>query len=84
MNEVGSMYMGGTGVEKDERAGFSWIKKAAELKNPTAMAMTARMYELGIGTEQNISEALKWYVEAANAGEEHARQRIEMLFNERR
>lgn len=84
MNEVGSMYLKGTGIEQNERAGFNYIKRAAELKNPTAMAMTARMYELGVGTEQNISEALKWYVEAANAGEEHARQRLSMLFEEGR
>ncbi len=84
MNEVGSMYLNGTGVEKSVRKSFRWLKKAAELKNPVSMAMVARMYELGIGVDADINEALKWYVDAANAGEVHAKQRLEMLFNEGR
>lgn len=84
MNEVGSMYLNGTGVEKNERLGFKWLKRAAELKNSVAQAMVARMYELGIGVEQDIHEALKWYVDAANAGEIHAKERLNTLFNERR
>lgn len=83
MSEIGSMYMKGTGVTKNDIEGFKWILRAAEHNYPTAMAMVARMYELGIGTEQNIHEALKWYVDAANAGEEHAKNRLEELFNER-
>ena len=40
------------------------------------------MSELGIGVEADINRALKWYVDAANAGEEHACKYFEQLFNE--
>lgn len=87
LEEISADFVG-LALEVDKRGdfqkSFQLYLRAAELKNPTAMAMTARMYELGIGVAQNISAALKWYVEAANAGEPHARQRIEMLFNEGR
>ena len=84
MLEVGSMYLKGAGVAKSEVKGFNWLKKAAELKNPIAMAMLGRMYELGIGVESDIHETLKWYVDAANAGEVHAQQRLEDLFSDNR
>lgn len=84
MNEIATMYFKGAGVEKNEAEGLKWLQKSSELQHAPAMAMLARMYELGIIVEQDINAALKWYVEAANAGEEHAKQRLEDLFNERR
>lgn len=64
---------------------FRFYKKAAELGNVIAMAIVARLYELGIhDVEQDIHKALKWYVEAANADEPHAKQRLETLFEEGR
>lgn len=84
MNEIATMYFKGAGVEKNEAEGLKWLQKSAELQHAPAMAMLARMYELGIIVEQDINAALKWYVDAANAGEEHAKQRLEILFNERR
>lgn len=65
---------------EDFQTAFNYYKQAAELKNPSAMAMLAGMYELGIGVESDIHEALKWYVDAANAGEVHAQQRLETFF----
>jgi TPR repeat protein len=46
--------------------------------------MVARMYEIGYIVEPDINEALKWYTEAANAGEPHAQQRLKTLFDEGR
>ena len=60
------------------------MKKAAKLKHAPAMSMLGRMYEIGNIVEQDINEALKWYVEAANAGEEHAQERLKVLFDEGR
>lgn len=82
MTEIATMYFQGAGVEKNDAECLNWLKKAVELKNPSAMTLLARMYELGIVVEQDINEALKLYVEAANAGEEHAKQRLETLFKE--
>ena len=84
MSEIATMYMQGASVEQNDSEGVKWLKRAAKLKNPAAMSMLARMYELRIGVEQDISKALKWYIDAANAGETHARERLNTLFNERR
>ena len=65
IQEIGSMYLLGRGVDKNLNESFKWIKKAAEKGLPVSMAMLAKFYEVGIGTTPDINEALKWYVEAA-------------------
>ncbi len=60
----------------NKEKGLSMIKQAAEMGNAGGMYFYAVTLEEG---ENNLDEAMKWYQEAANAGNEDAKKRIEEL-----
>ena len=43
---------------------FKWLKKAAEQGHVDAQCNLARMYDKGLGVEQDQAEALKWFQKA--------------------
>ncbi len=78
-------YWNGTGVEQSDSLAFQWMKRAAShwVEFSEAYFMMGWFHEDGIGTEQDVPEAVKWYYKAALKDHEEAlarlQQRIESL-----
>lgn len=69
---IGNSYLGGWGVEKDEKEAAIWFKKAAELGEPDSMFHLAWMYQEGLGVEKNQDLATDYLYQSAEAGWEPA------------
>lgn len=66
--KVGSMYMTGEGVQKNEVEGARWLKKAAEAGNTDAMNEYAGCSRMGSGVPMSIIDAKYWYETSSEAG----------------
>lgn len=67
---LGVMYDGGQGVEKDASEALRWYRKAADLGYADAQYNLGCIYEHGEnGVPQNYAEAMKWYLRAAKQGD---------------
>lgn len=64
-------------IEPNDGEAFHWAKKAAEQKFVKAEYAVAYFYEMGIGIEKNLENAMKWYKIAADHGDQRAIQRLE-------
>jgi TPR repeat protein len=67
---MGVMYRSGDGIEKNEKEGLDWIRKAAEKGYPPAVAAMAGYYLAGAKggaglDEQGRAEAKRWITGAA-------------------
>ncbi|KAI6779068.1 uncharacterized protein J7T54_008286 [Emericellopsis cladophorae] len=73
-------YMVGSDVlEKDEEEAFEWARRSAELGYVKAQYALGYFTEMGIGCRRDILEANVWYVKAADAGDERAKQRLAII-----
>ena len=73
MKTLGFSYRDGTrGVKKDLTQAFMWLKRAADLKEVTALTVCGLAYLGGQGVEQSISRGLTMMGLAATLGSEHA------------
>ncbi|KAK3695282.1 hypothetical protein B0T22DRAFT_438293 [Podospora appendiculata] len=63
-------------LEKDEEEAYEWARRSAELGNVKAQYACGYFTEMGIGCRRDILEANVWYVKAADAGDERAKQRL--------
>lgn len=66
--DLGTWLIEGRGGTRDLRAGFGWIKRAADSGNVAAQNRLAKLYMGGIGTEPNAIDAAAWYFLARRAG----------------
>jgi TPR repeat protein len=66
--DLGTWLIEGRGGGKDVKAGFDWLKVAAEGGNVAAQNRLAKLYLNGIGTAADKIEAAAWYVRARRAG----------------
>ena len=66
--DLGSWLISGRGGERDFKAGFSWLKRAAEGGNVAAQNRLAKLYMQGIGTDPDPLFAAAWYILARRAG----------------
>lgn len=64
---LGTKYMYGEELPRDEEQAFSWYLKAAE--QGVAPGSVAYMYATGTGVEQNDQEAAVWYAKGAEQGD---------------
>lgn len=48
---------------------LSYARRSADKGNGAAMDMVGLLFEYGLGTRQNVTEAFRWYGKAAEAGE---------------
>ncbi len=80
MQELGEMFMEGSGVAKDDEAALEWFRKAANKGNTSAMVFLGGMYQLGNGVEQNDATAADWYRKAAAADYPPALFDLAMLY----
>ena len=65
---LGTCYLNGTGVAKDEKEAVKWYTKAAEQGNAIAQANLGYCYEAGRGVVKDEKEAMRWYSMAAKQG----------------
>ncbi|EJT70010.1 protoplast regeneration and killer toxin resistance, variant [Gaeumannomyces tritici R3-111a-1] len=63
-------------LDKDEEEAYEWAHRAADLGNVKAQYAVGYFTEMGIGCRRDILEANVWYVKAADAGDERAKQRL--------
>ena len=65
------------GADKDA---FQFYRKAAKKGHPAAMNRLALFYMDGVGTKQNIDEAIKWFEEAIEVGNMEAALNLGYLY----
>ncbi|KAH8878847.1 HCP-like protein [Thozetella sp. PMI_491] len=63
-------------LEKDEEEAYEWARRSAELGYVKAQYAVGYFTEMGIGCRRDVLEANVWYVKAADAGDERAKQRL--------
>lgn len=78
-NELASMYLAGTGVERNYAEAFRLFRQAADQNFRDAQANLAWMYETGQGTKKDLAMARRYYRRAADAGDEMAIAKISEL-----
>ncbi|KAH7136535.1 hypothetical protein EDB81DRAFT_82926 [Dactylonectria macrodidyma] len=66
-------------LEKDEEEAYEWARRSADLGYVKAQYAVGYFTEMGIGCRRDILEANVWYVKAADAGDERARQRLAII-----
>ena len=77
------LYANGDGVPKDEKAGFRWCLKAAELGHSKAMLTAAKSYFNGRdGAEVDLDQALFWAEKAKRSGGELFTESVDGLIRE--
>lgn len=63
---------GQKGAIRSYKHAFRWFSKAAESREPRAMAAMGLCYERGIGVRRSLSKARKWYAAAVDEGNDDA------------
>ncbi|KAK1521673.1 hypothetical protein CPAR01_14590 [Colletotrichum paranaense] len=66
-------------LEKDEEEAYEWARRSAEMGFVKAQYAVGYFTEMGIGCRRDILEANVWYVKAADAGDERAKQRLAII-----
>ncbi|KAI0102906.1 HCP-like protein [Nemania sp. FL0031] len=66
-------------LEKDEEEAYEWARRSAELDFVKAQYAVGYFTEMGIGCRRDILEANVWYVKAADAGDDRAKQRLQAI-----
>jgi TPR repeat protein len=66
--DLGGWMIDGRGGKRDLKAGFGWVKRAADGGNVAARNRLAKLYMGGIGTEPDLVLAGAWYILARRAG----------------
>ena len=67
---------GQKGAIRSYKHAFRWFSKAAENREPRAMAAMGLCYERGIGVKRSLPKARKWYAAAVDEGNDDACQTL--------
>ena len=65
LNQLGSMYLTGEGVERTDSEAAKWFRKSCRGWNVTGQYNLGWMDETGLGVTKNIILAKRWYEKAA-------------------
>jgi len=65
---LGLMRLLGSGLPKDEKAGFEWLSQAARQGDPAGCYFTGLCHKLGLGTSADAHAAQTWQDRAAIRG----------------
>ncbi|MDO8706756.1 MAG: SEL1-like repeat protein [Sulfuricaulis sp.] len=68
---------GAAGLDDADQRLFRVQLSIAEKGDAQAQYYLGEMHEQGLGTEQNINEAFKWYAKAAERGDRMAKRKLE-------
>ena len=66
--DMGIWLVNGVGGKRDAKAGFNWLRVAANRGNVVAQNKLAHLYINAVGTGPDPIEAGKWYVMSRRAG----------------
>ena len=76
------MYAKGEGTEKDPVKAGELIKQSADMQHLPAMRTLAHAFEVGnYGFKKNDSDAVQWYMKAAEAGDKASMQRLKQAYS---
>lgn len=67
---------GQKGAIRSSKRAFKWFARAAENKQPRAMAAMGLCYERGLGVPRSMAKARKWYAAAVDEGNDDACQTL--------
>lgn len=76
---LGTLYLEGNGVAKDDAKAVVWYRKAAEQGDAVAQFNLATMYEGGRGIAKDDAQAIVWYRKAAENGFSEATTQLARL-----
>ena len=80
MHNYGMALYDGVGGDQNRAEALQWLKRAAELGLVDSQFNVAKLYETGDeGIRPDLTEAYKWYLIAARAGDGDAQSAIERL-----
>ena len=80
MHNYGMFMYDGVGGPQNRAEALTWLEKAASRGRIDSQFNVARIYEVGAaGVAANPTEALKWYLIAARAGDQPAREAADRL-----
>ena len=65
---------------KDYLNAFRLLKPIADQGDAEAQCLIGNMYQLGLGLERNVLEAVKWYKKSANQGYSVASNNLAEIF----
>lgn len=75
--EYGRRFLTGQkGAIRSYNRAFYWFSKAAESKEPRAMAAMGLCYERGLGVKRSLPKARMWYAAAVDEGNDNACQTL--------
>ncbi len=80
MNELGSLYENGKGVNRDPDRAFDLYLQAAKQGEAIAQTNVGVCYENGTGVPKDIKEAIRWYEMAASQGHVEAQRNLAALY----
>ena len=74
------MYGNGQGVDLDQEAAATWMRRAAEQEHVQAQVILAQMYSRGVGVISDLGEAAIWYRRAADQGDAEAQTSLGTMY----
>lgn len=77
---LGSMYLNGNGVVKNEKVAFEYYLESSEKGFVFAMFILGQMYQYGLGAPKNLEKAISWYRKSADAGDPNAQLQLGNLY----
>ncbi|MEP1488830.1 MAG: T9SS type A sorting domain-containing protein [Algibacter sp.] len=67
-NFLGTLYLKGIGIKKDEKKAFAYISKSANQGYASAQYNMGRFYKYGTGCEIDFKKAIEWFERGSNNG----------------
>lgn len=77
---LGTLYVEGKGVARDDAAAVKWFQRAANQGDPRAQYDLGASYAEGTGVAKSAVEAAKWFQRAANQGMPFAQLNLALLY----
>ena len=77
---LGTLYVEGKGVERDDTTAFTWFQRAANQGDARAQYNLGASYVEGAGIQKSETDAAKWFLRAANQGMAFAQLNLALLY----
>jgi TPR repeat protein len=79
-NELGDLYLSGTGVERNRKEAFKWYKQAADRDDAMGQNNLGYMYIRGFGVNKDLGSAKDWYLKSAKQGNPLAQDALGSMY----
>lgn len=83
-NSLGSMYLKGEGVSRDDGLALHWFRLAAEQGHAVGQYNLGGMYDEGYGVATDDTEAVRWYLLAGEQGQDMAQNNLGSMYQKGR